>query len=136
MSARKYLAGVALAASMITGSWAAQRTILKSLTACPNVKDFTDWLEAVEKGNAARAVEVIDGKGCVGVNKGDVVEFERLLTNASIRRLCSPNRAVAMFLDITVRYFTTTTKTLRGAQLSRITYFDVLTSAAIDGQRA
>src|SRR5215471_18714633 len=81
MSARKYLAGLALALGMITASWAAQRTILKSQTACPNVKDFTDWLEAMEKGNASRAVDVIDGKGCVEVNKGDVVEFERLLTN-------------------------------------------------------
>ena len=76
---RKHLAGIALAVSMITASWAAQRTILKGLPACPNVKDFIDWLEAMEKGNASRAVDIIDGKGCVEVNKGDVVEFERLL---------------------------------------------------------
>jgi hypothetical protein len=81
MSARKYLAGVALAMSIITASWAAQGTILKALPACPNVKDFTDWFEAMEKGNASRAADIIDGKGCVEVNKGDMVEFERLLTN-------------------------------------------------------
>ena len=60
---------------MITDSSAAQRTILKALQACPNVKDFTDWFEAMEKGDASRAV----GKGCVEVNKGEMVEFERLL---------------------------------------------------------
>jgi hypothetical protein len=48
MPLRKYLAGVALAVSMITTSWAAQRTILKALQACPNAKDFTDWFEAME----------------------------------------------------------------------------------------
>ena len=81
MSSRKYLAGVALAVSMITASWAAQRTILKALPACPDIKDFTNWFEAMEKGNASLAVDIIDGKGCVEVNKGDVVEFERLLTH-------------------------------------------------------
>jgi hypothetical protein len=81
MSGRKYLAGVAVAVSMITASSAAQRTVLKSLTACPYVKDFTDWFEAMEKGNSSRAVELIDGKGCIEVNKGDLVEFERLLTH-------------------------------------------------------
>ena len=81
MSSRKYLAGVALAVSMITASWAAQRTILKALPACPDIKDFTNWFEAMEKGNASLAVDIIDGKGCIEVNKGDVVEFERLLTN-------------------------------------------------------
>ena len=81
MSLRKYLAGVALAAGMITASWAAQRTILRALPACPDVKDFTDWLAAIEKGDASRAVDIIDGKGCVEVNKGELVEFERLLTN-------------------------------------------------------
>jgi hypothetical protein len=81
MSPRKYLAVVALAVGMVTDSLAAQRTILKALQACPNVKDFTDWFEAMEKGNASRAVDIIDGKGCVEVNKGDVVDFERLLTN-------------------------------------------------------
>jgi len=81
MSPRKYLAVVALAVGMVTDSWAAQRTILKALQACPNVKDFTDWFEAMEKGDASRAVDIIDGKGCVEVNKGDMVEFERLLTN-------------------------------------------------------
>jgi hypothetical protein len=81
MSAQKYLAGVALAMSMISASFAAQRTVLRALPACPDIKDFTDWLEAAEKGNASRAVDIIDGKGCVEVNKGDVVEFERLLTN-------------------------------------------------------
>jgi hypothetical protein len=81
MSPRKYLAVAALAVGMVTDSWAAQRTILKALQACPNVKDFTDWFEAMEKGDASRAVDIIDGKGCVEVNKGDVVEFERLLTN-------------------------------------------------------
>ena len=80
MSAQKYLAGVALAVSIITASGAAQRTILKALPACPNVKDFTDWFEAMEKGNASRAADIIDGKGCVDVNKGEMVEFERLLT--------------------------------------------------------
>src|SRR5262249_45201747 len=49
--------------------------------ACPGVKDFTDWLAAIEKGDASRAVDIIDGKGCVGVNKGEMVEFERLLTH-------------------------------------------------------
>ena len=68
MSSRKYLAGVALAVSMITASWAAQRTILKALPACPDIKDFTDWFEAMEKGDASRAVDIIDGKGCVEVN--------------------------------------------------------------------
>jgi hypothetical protein len=81
MSPRKYLAVVALAVGMITDSWAAPRTILKALQACPNVKDFTDWFEATEKGDASRAVDIIDGKGCVEVNKGEPVEFERLLTN-------------------------------------------------------
>jgi hypothetical protein len=81
MSARKYLAGVALSVSILTVSWAAQHTILKALPACPDIKDFTDWFEAMEKGNASRAVDIIDGKGCIEVNKGDVVEFERLLTN-------------------------------------------------------
>ncbi len=81
MSGRKYLAGVAVAVSIITPSWAAQRTVLKSLTACPYVKDFTDWFEAMEKGNSSGAFELIDGKGCIEVNKGDVVEFERLLTH-------------------------------------------------------
>jgi len=81
MSPRKYLAGVALSVSMLTVSWAAQRTILKALPACPDIKDFTDWFEAMEKGNASRAVDIIDGKGCVEVNKGEVVDFERLLTN-------------------------------------------------------
>ena len=57
MSPRKYLA--ALAVGMITDSWAAQRTILKVL----------------------RSVDIIDGKGCVEINKGEMVEFERLLTN-------------------------------------------------------
>src|SRR5215471_16454470 len=84
MSPRKYLAVVALAVGMITDSWAAQRTILKALQACPNVKDFTDWFEAMEKGDASRAVDIIDGKGCVEVNKGEMVEFERLLTNHSL----------------------------------------------------
>jgi hypothetical protein len=64
MSGRKYLAGVAVAVSMITASSAAQRTVLKSLTACPYVKDFTDWFEAMEKG------------GCIEVNKGDLVVFD------------------------------------------------------------
>jgi hypothetical protein len=73
MSARKYLAGVALSVSILTVSWAAQRTILKALPACPDIKDFTDWFEAMEKGNASRAVDIIDGKGCIEVNKGDVV---------------------------------------------------------------
>src|SRR5262249_47977402 len=81
MSGRKYLAGVAVAVSMITASSAAQRTVLKSLTACPYVKDFTDWFDAMEKGNSSRAVELIDGKGCIEVNKGDLVEFEGLLTH-------------------------------------------------------
>jgi len=81
MSPRKYLAGVALSVSMLTVSWAAQRTILKALPACPDIKDFTNWFEAMEKGNASLAVDIIDGKGCVEVNKGDVVEFERLLTH-------------------------------------------------------
>src|SRR5262245_36998717 len=81
MSPLKYLAGVALAVGMVTASWAAQRTILKALHACPAIKDFTDWLAATEKGDASRAVEIIDGKGCVDVNKGEVVEFERLLTH-------------------------------------------------------
>jgi hypothetical protein len=81
MSPRKYLAGVALSVSMLTVSWAAQRTILKALPACPDIKDFTDWVEAIDKGDASRAVDIIDGKGCVEVNKGDVVEFERLLTH-------------------------------------------------------
>jgi hypothetical protein len=81
MSARRYLAGVALAVGMITASWAAQRSILRALPACPDVKDFTDWLAAIEKGDASRAVDIIDGKGCVEVNKGELVEFERLLTN-------------------------------------------------------
>jgi hypothetical protein len=81
MSGRKYLAGVAVAVSIITPSWAAQRTVLKSLTACPYVKDFTDWFEAMEKGNSSRAFELIDGKGCIEVNKGDLVEFERLRTH-------------------------------------------------------
>ena len=80
MSPRKYLAVVALAVGMVTDSWAAQRTILRALQACPNVKD-TDWFEAMEKGDASRAVDIVDGKGCVEVNKGDMVEFERLLTN-------------------------------------------------------
>jgi hypothetical protein len=35
----------------------------------------------VEKGNASSAVDIIDGKGGVEVNKGDVVKFERLLTH-------------------------------------------------------
>src|SRR5215468_527644 len=65
--------GVALAVSMITASWAAQRTILKALPACPDIKDFTDWFEAMEKGDASRAVDIIDGKGCVEVNKGELV---------------------------------------------------------------
>jgi hypothetical protein len=78
--ARKYLAGVALAVGMITASWAAQRTVLRALPACPNLKDFTDWLEAAEKGNTS-ALDVLDGKGCVEMNKGDMVEFERLLTH-------------------------------------------------------
>ena len=82
MSPRKYLAGVALAVSMITASWAAQRTILKALPACPDIKDFTDWFEAMEKGNASRAVDIIDGKGCVEVNNSEIIEFSaRLLTN-------------------------------------------------------
>ena len=38
---------------MVTDSLAAQRTILKALQACPNVKDFTDWFEAMEKGDAS-----------------------------------------------------------------------------------
>ena len=67
----------------------AQRTILKALQACPNVNDFTDWFEAVEKGDASRAVDIIDGKGSVEVNRGEMVELERLLK--SIRRLCSPD---------------------------------------------
>jgi hypothetical protein len=50
MLLRKYLAGVALALGTITASWAAQRMILKALPACPDVKDFTDWLAAIEKG--------------------------------------------------------------------------------------
>jgi hypothetical protein len=66
---------------MITASSAAQRTILKALPARPNVKDFIDWFEAIEKEDASRAVDIIDGKGCVEVNKGDVVEFERSLTH-------------------------------------------------------
>ena len=78
MSPRKYLAVVALAVGMITDSSAAQRTILKALQACPNVKDFTDWFEAMEKGDASRAVDIIDGKGCVEVNKGEMVEFEQI----------------------------------------------------------
>jgi len=41
--------------SMITASSAAQRAILKPMPACPNIKDFTDWFEAMEKGNASRA---------------------------------------------------------------------------------
>ena len=81
MLARINLAGVALFVGMLTVSWAAQRTILKALPACPDIKDFTDWVEAIEKGNTSRAVDIIDGKGCVEVNKGDVVEFERLLTH-------------------------------------------------------
>jgi hypothetical protein len=79
-SLRKYLAVVALAVGMITASSAAQRTVLRALPACPNVKDFTDWLEATEKGNAS-ALDILDGKGCVEVNKGEMVEFERLLTH-------------------------------------------------------
>jgi hypothetical protein len=55
MSGRKYLTGVAFAVSMITASSAAQRAILKPMPACPNIKDFTDWFEAMEKGNASRA---------------------------------------------------------------------------------
>ena len=113
MSPRKYLA--ALAVGMITDSWAAQRTILKALQACPNVKDFTDWFEAMEKGDASRAVDIIDGKGCVEVNKGEMVEFERF--GKSIRRLYSPDWAAAVFLDIAVRNFTTTAKTLIGVPL-------------------
>src|SRR5262249_8121297 len=62
MSPRKYLAGVALSVSMLTVSWAAQRTILKALPACPDIKDFTNWFEAMEKGNASLAVDIIDGK--------------------------------------------------------------------------
>jgi hypothetical protein len=81
MSASRYFVGIALAFSIITPSWAAQRTVLKSLTACPYVKDFTDWFEAMEKGNSSRAFELIDGKGCIEVTKGDLVEFERLLTH-------------------------------------------------------
>jgi hypothetical protein len=81
MSPRKYLAVVALAVGMITDSSAAQRTILKALPACPDIKDFTDWLAAMEKGDALRAVDIIEGKGCVDVNKGEMVEFERLLTH-------------------------------------------------------
>jgi hypothetical protein len=84
MSPRKYLAVIALAVGMIIDSWAAQRTILKALQACPNVKDFTDWFEATEKGDASRSVDIIEGKGCIEVNKGDVVEFERLLTNSFV----------------------------------------------------
>ena len=64
----RHLAGVALAVSMITASWAAQRTILKAVPACPDIKDFTNWFEAMEKGNASLAVDIIDGKGCVEVN--------------------------------------------------------------------
>ena len=81
MAFREYLAGVALAVSLSTASGAAQRTIVRAMEACPNVKDFTDWFEATEKGDASRAVDIIDGKGCVEVNKGEMVEFERLLTN-------------------------------------------------------
>jgi hypothetical protein len=81
MSASRYFVAIALAFSIITPSWAAQRTVLKSLTACPYVKDFTDWFEAMEKGNSSRAFELIDGKGCIEVTKGDLVEFERLLTH-------------------------------------------------------
>src|SRR5262245_46804114 len=77
MSPRKYLAGVALSVSMLTVSWAAQRTILKALPACPDIKDFTDWFEAMEKGNASRAVDIIAGQGCVWGNKCDVVDSER-----------------------------------------------------------
>jgi hypothetical protein len=113
MSASRHFVGIALALSIITPSWAAQRTVLKSLTACPYVKDFTDWFEAMEKGNSSRAFELIDGKGCIEVNKGDLVEFERLRT--PVRRLCSSDRAVAVFLDIALRNFTTTTKTMRGS---------------------
>jgi hypothetical protein len=75
------LIGVALAVGVITASWAAQRTVLKALPACPNAKDFTDWFEAADKGDASRAFDVIDGKGCLELNKGEVVEFERLLTH-------------------------------------------------------
>ena len=86
MSSRKYLAGVALAVSMITASWAAQRTVLRALPACPNVKDFTDWLEATEKGNAS-ALDILDRKDCIEVNKGDMVKFERLLTHPFVVRV-------------------------------------------------
>jgi hypothetical protein len=68
--ARNHIAGVALVVGMIPASWAAQRPVLKSLTACPNVNDFTNWFEAMEKGNSSRAFELIDGKGCIEVNKG------------------------------------------------------------------
>jgi hypothetical protein len=54
---------------------------LKALPACPDIRDFTDWLAAMEKGDASRAVDIIEGKGCVDVNKGEMVEFERLLTH-------------------------------------------------------
>jgi hypothetical protein len=53
MSPSKYLAVVALAAGMVPDSWAVQRTILKALQACPNVRDFTDWFDAMQKGDAS-----------------------------------------------------------------------------------
>jgi hypothetical protein len=91
VSARKYLAGLALAVGMITASWAAQRTVLRALPACPNVKDFTDWLEATERGNAS-ALDILDGKGYVEVNiqsLGFSVRGEQSVKLDSLYRLCS-----------------------------------------------
>jgi hypothetical protein len=47
----------------------------------PERQKLYDWFEDMQKGDVSRAVDIIDGKDCIEVNKGEMVEFERLLTH-------------------------------------------------------
>jgi hypothetical protein len=53
--------------------------ILKRL--CPRCVRNRD---GVSTRRGARSIDIIYGKGCVEVNGGDVVEFERLLTHPTV----------------------------------------------------
>jgi hypothetical protein len=80
MSPQKYLAVVALAVGMVTDSWSTQLPNPEGPASVPERHGLYRLVRGYGE-RASRAVDIIDGKGCVEVNKGEMVEFERLLTN-------------------------------------------------------
>jgi hypothetical protein len=82
MPHREYLAVVVLAVGVLTDNWAARRTVLKALQACPNVKDFTYWFKAIEKGNASRAI----AEYAAAASDKFVIEASNIIQRASANR--------------------------------------------------